>query len=242
MIAHRHRRSPSALGRTFAVGALVLSAAAACAACASRALVALPSIGSDWVDAFTAKASSTDGVTVEARTRGWPGPSLELGERATPMFVRVENGGQRPLELSRASFELVTGTAHFRAIPPEQIGAARADLRRKELATGVLDPGESRSGFVYFEPVIGDWGFVHLRASLVDASTDALVRDARRPLQLGAPGELHARLRQSPAGAVGRGHPLPRLPASAPLSVRLALLAAGRAAPAALTSPIDRSR
>ena len=182
MVPKRHQRSPRVLERT--LGALVLSAA--CAACASRALVALPSLGSAWVDPFTAKASTPDGVTVEARTRGWPGPPLELGESATPMFVRVENRGEIPLALSRESFELVTGTAHFRALPSDQVrGAQDANLRRRELATGVLDPGESRAGFVYFEPVIGDWGFVHLRASLVDAEANALVATLDVPFSSG---------------------------------------------------------
>lgn len=181
MLPKRHQRSPRALER--ALGALVLSAA--CAACASRALVALPSLGSEWVDPFTARASTPDGVTVEARTRGWPGPPLELGENATPVFVRVENRGQIPLELSRASFELVTGTAQFRALPSDQVGGAHVDVRRRELRAGVLDPGESRAGFVYFEPVIGKWGFVHLRASMVDAETDALVATLDVPFSSG---------------------------------------------------------
>lgn len=182
MIPKRHRRAPRALERM--LGALVLSAA--CAGCASRALVALPSLGSEWIDPFTAKASTPDGVTVEARTRGWPGSPLELGENATPVFVRVENHGKIPLELSRASFELVTGTAQFRALPSDQVGGAHAaNLRRRELRAGVLDPGESRAGFVYFEPVIGDWGFVHLRASLVDAEADALVATLDVPFSSG---------------------------------------------------------
>ncbi len=182
MFSKQHQRSQHMLER--ALGALVLSAA--CAGCASSALVALPSLGSEWVDPFTAKASTTDGVTVEARTRGWPGAPLALGETATPVFVRVENRGDIPLELSRASFELVTGTARFRALPSDQAGGAHADdLRRRELATGVLDPGKSRTGFVYFEPVIGDWGFVHLRVSLVDAGTDALVTTLDVPFSSG---------------------------------------------------------
>ena len=49
----------------------------------------------------------------------------------------------------------------------------------------MLDPGESRAGFVYFEPVIGKWGFVHLRASLVDAETNALVATLDVPFSSG---------------------------------------------------------
>ncbi|MBX3206296.1 MAG: hypothetical protein KF764_14585 [Labilithrix sp.] len=173
-------RRPRATG-ALAIGALTL----ACAACAPRALVALPSIASSWVDPFAAKATSTDGVTVEARTAGWPGPALDLGESATPLFVRVTNGGRVPLGVSRAGFELVTGTARFRSVPPDAIAGARADLRRRELRTGTLEPGESQAGFVYFEPVLGDWGFVHLRASLVDASTEALLGSLDVPFSSG---------------------------------------------------------
>ena len=106
---------------------------------------------------------SQGGVTVEASTDERRFAWLGLGERAALVLVRVANGGDVPLDVSRATFELVAGTARFGAIPPDQI-APRADLRRRELRSGALEPGKSRSGIVYFEPVVGDWG-QKLRAS-----------------------------------------------------------------------------
>lgn len=155
------------------------------AACAPRALVALPSTSSRWVDAFTARASTASGVTVEARTDGWPGPSLDLGDRGTPILIRIENGGTVPLRVARDTFELVTGTTRFRALPPDKVGSPQSDLRGRELRPGPLNPGESEAGFVYFESTQGDWGFLHLRASLVDERSDALLGTLDVPFSSG---------------------------------------------------------
>ncbi|MBX3210497.1 MAG: hypothetical protein KF850_00535 [Labilithrix sp.] len=188
MSAARSARSSSTRSSSRARLVLAIAALAAGAlattACARRALVALPSTASAWIDPFTARATSQGGVTVEASTDERRFAWLGLGERATPVLVRVANGGDVPLDVSRATFELVAGTARFGAIPPDQI-APRADLRRRELRSGALEPGKSRSGIVYFEPVVGDWGFVKLRASLVDASSAALVGSVDVPFSSG---------------------------------------------------------
>jgi hypothetical protein len=172
-------------------------------ACGPRVLVALPSTASHFVDDFTARATTESGVTVEARTRDFPGPPLMLGSLATPVHVRVENNGKIPLRLSRDDFQLVSGTAEFRALPPDQIGTPRADLNRRELRPGWLGPGEERVGFVYFEPVIGDWGFIHLRTMLVDASTEALLDSVDVPFSSGYLVKCtleHADRQESPSG------------------------------------------
>ncbi|MBX3258218.1 MAG: hypothetical protein KIS78_20655 [Labilithrix sp.] len=170
--------------RAHAVAALAACAIAA-TACARRALVALPSTASAWVDPFTARTTSQRGVTVEASTDARRLARLDLGGRATPVLVRVANGGDVPLDVSRASFELVAGTARFGSIPPDRFAGARPDLHRRELRSGALEPGESREGVVYFEPVVGDWGFVNLRASLVDASSAALLGTIDVPFSSG---------------------------------------------------------
>jgi hypothetical protein len=167
------------------ISSCLVIVALAAAACAPRALVALPSTAAEWIDDFSARATTSRGVTVEARTRGWPGDPLDLDKHATPIFVRIENGGSVPLRLSRDSFELVAGTATFRTLPPDQIGAARADLRRRELRQETLGPGESDSGFLYFEPVEGKWGFPTLRTLLVDASSGALLDSVDVPFSSG---------------------------------------------------------
>lgn len=141
----------------------------ACSGCAPRALVALPSNASRWID-DSAAAATKSRVTVEARTRGWAGTPPPVDERATPVFVRISNGGSVPLRLSPDAFALVAGTRSFRTLAPDALGA-----RRAALPTTTLAPGASASGFLYFEPVIGRWGFVDLRTSLVDAASGALL-------------------------------------------------------------------
>jgi hypothetical protein len=167
------------------IGALLVISCAT-VACGQRVLVALPSTASDWVDDYAARTTTTSGVTVEARTRGFDGAPLELGRLATPVHVRIENAGKVPLRVSRDDFQLVSGTAEFRPLPPDQIGGTpRADLWQRELRPGTLEPGHWREGFVYFEPVIGDWGFIHLRTMLVAASSQALLDSVDVPFSSG---------------------------------------------------------
>src|SRR4051794_35142590 len=101
LIAMHHPRSLLCAG-------VLATACVLAPACAPRAIVALPSTASTWVDDYTARAKTTTGVTVEARTRGWAGgPPLALGTLATPVFVRIANDGFVPLRVSRDDFELV---------------------------------------------------------------------------------------------------------------------------------------
>lgn len=138
------------------------------AGCAPNALVALPSERAQWMDDYAAAATSAD-VTVEARTDDFAGAPLDLGGRATPVHVRLRNGGRAPLRVARESFELVGGYGQrFRTIAPERIAEGRADLGRRALAASTLAPGEAVAGFLYFEPVRGAWPFLHLRAALID--------------------------------------------------------------------------
>lgn len=165
-------------------------------------LVAMPSTAATWLSDSKSRATTTSGVTVEAQTRGFPGPPLALGSSATPLHVRIENNGHVPLKVSRDSFELVAGTASFRALPPDQIGA-RADLRRRELHPGTLDPGESEAGFVYFEPVEGHWPFLHLRTLLVSATNEELLDSIDVPFGSGHIVDCtleHAALTEAPTG------------------------------------------
>jgi hypothetical protein len=186
MLLWRHRHTQTrgdATGRTIVSGAFLALFTAT--ACAPPALVALPSTSSHWIDAFSAKSTNVEGVTVTARTRGWSGPPLDTGGAATPILVHIDNRSGGPLRIARDSFELVAGTRRFRALPPDRIGAAPADLQRRELASRTLGPGESESGFIYFEPVEGRWGFLRLRTSLIDASSNRLLDTVDVPFSSG---------------------------------------------------------
>jgi hypothetical protein len=110
---------------------------------------------------------------------------MSLGRAATPVYLRVENEGRVPLRVSRDDFELVAGSASFRALAPEQVAPGRADVRLRELRAEELAPAEVTAGFVYFEPVAGDWGFLHLRAMLVDARSGELAETLDVPFGAG---------------------------------------------------------
>ena len=170
--------------RSFALVGAILASAIAVSSC-TPAIVALPSTKATWLDDFTSRASTSSGVTVLARTKNFSGPPVLVGKLATPIEVRIDNRSTTPLKVTRDSFELVAGTATFRALPPDQVGIPRADLKRRELSPITLEPGESETGLLYFEPVEGRWPFLRLRTLLVDASTDALVDSVDVPFGTG---------------------------------------------------------
>lgn len=164
------------------LGAFTVALGAALGGCAPNALVALPSSAARWIDDTTAAATKA-GVTVEARTSDFPGaPALDLGGRATPLFVLVDNAGTVPLRVSRSAFALVSGTARFQTVAPEM---ARPPSGARALPMVELAPGASVSGFLFFEPVVGDWGFVNLRATLTDAANEVTLETIDVPFMSG---------------------------------------------------------
>lgn len=150
---------------------LVLGCLVATAGCRSTMLVALPSNDAEWLSDFAAKATEPEHeVSIEAHLHAWQGEPRDLEGRATPVLVRIENHGSTPVQIVKASFELMSGTSSFRTLAPERIVDRPAPLAAEELRDAVLGPGESRSGFLYFPRMTGYRGFVHLRAALLDTS------------------------------------------------------------------------
>ena len=174
--ARRQRHAPL-VAFAACLGALV--------GCTGSAIVALPSRAATVIDDFASRASDRH-VAVEARTRGWAGPPLDLAGRATALLIAVQNVGDAPLRISRDSFRLVAGWGgEFRPVLPDQIPTANRGLPARELRSTTLAPGEETSGFVYFEPVVGRWGFLHLRTTEVDADTGAVVGSLDVPFGTG---------------------------------------------------------
>ena len=91
--------------------------------------------------------TSRNGVTLVARTDVWQGDA-ELYERAIPLLVTVENKRDEPISVQHRNFQLFSdrGVAYW-TMRPDVSGA----MARAALPQGVLEPGGSASGFVYFE-------------------------------------------------------------------------------------------
>ncbi len=162
-----------------------LAALTALAGCRRAALVALPSKDAHVVADFAAKTIEHR-VKIEAHLHAWRGEPRDLEDRATTVLVRLENQGDVAIEISRTAFELVTGTARFFTVAPEQITEQSAPLVEAQLPEGsVLAPGESTSGYLYFPRIEGSWGFVHLRTHLFAEPSRALLGSIDLPFGTG---------------------------------------------------------
>lgn len=99
-----------------------------------------------------------------------------------PVLVTVSNQGDRPLRLERTDFLLVprvemaadAGAAPAAAgapLPP--VAPANGRERAVALPEGVLGPGESARGYIYFPA--GPIGPAELRLRLIDAGSGAVL-------------------------------------------------------------------
>lgn len=70
-------------------------------------------------DANAAKAS-TDGIVLVADGTAWKGTPKNLERSFTPVYIQVENRGNRPLRIEYGAFSLVGTVSRFRyaALPP----------------------------------------------------------------------------------------------------------------------------
>jgi len=152
---------------------LVLGCLLGLAGCRRTVLLALPSKDAEWLSDFAARATEHQ-VSIEAHLQAWQGEPHDLARRATPVLVRVANSGKTPVRISRGSFELVSGTARFRTLAPEQLAGSASRIVTEALPESTLGPDESASGFVYFPRIEGTWGFMRLRTTLVDESQAVL--------------------------------------------------------------------
>lgn len=148
---------------------MLIGLLAALAGCRRQTLVALPSKDARVVADFAARTLEHQ-VSIEAHLHAWRGEPRGLEDRATTVLVRLENHGNVPIQVSRSAFELVSGTARWATVAPEQVAEQPAPLVAEQLPESTLDPGESAYGFLYFPNIAGSWGFMHLRTLLFDTS------------------------------------------------------------------------
>ncbi|WP_223765306.1 hypothetical protein [Corallococcus sp. AS-1-6] len=99
------------------VGALGLMLMAGCAA--ETKLRPVPEAGV-LQGGKSSAITEADGVRLTADGSAWQGSPSDLERRVTPVYVRLENQGQRPLRLEYKDFALVGQESRFRysALPP----------------------------------------------------------------------------------------------------------------------------
>ncbi|MCP3140034.1 hypothetical protein [Pyxidicoccus xibeiensis] len=101
-------------------------------------------------DAATAAAA---GVELVADGAAWKGSPGNLERSLTPVFVKLDNRGSRPLRLQYEDFALVGGESRFRyaALPPFSLGTGNASREQGIGGSGrtSLHPGFSSGMWPY---------------------------------------------------------------------------------------------
>jgi hypothetical protein len=87
------------------------------------------------------------------------------------VFVAVENRSAAPISISRDDFHLVTAGSILGALAPDRVAPQFATVVAEELRFGDLPAGGRRNGFLYFGPVVGWYGYVNFRVTVVNAAT-----------------------------------------------------------------------
>ncbi len=123
------------------LGALALSLVAGCAA--ETKLRPTPEAGVLQGNKSSA-ITEQQGVRLTADGSAWRGSPSDLERRVTPVYVRLENQGQRPLRLQYEDFALVGQESRFRysALPP--LSLRRATSSRDAEAPASIRPAAHR--------------------------------------------------------------------------------------------------
>jgi hypothetical protein len=143
------------------VGALGLMLMAGCAA--ETKLRPLPEAGI-LQGGKSSAITERDGVRLTADGSAWRGAPSNLERRVTPVFVRLENHGDRPLRLQYKDFALVGQDSRFRysALPPLSLRRASSSRDTEEPASirPVMYPrgGVWVGGGYGYRPWRGGWG------------------------------------------------------------------------------------
>lgn len=132
------------------VGALGLMLMAGCAA--ETKLRPMPEAGVLQDKKNSAAITEQEGVRLTADGSAWRGFPSDLERRITPVYVRLENQGQRPLRIQYKDFSLVGQESRFRysALPPMSL--QRATSSRDTEAPATISPAQvtlGRGGYAY---------------------------------------------------------------------------------------------
>ncbi|WP_223641336.1 hypothetical protein [Corallococcus sp. EGB] len=128
------------------LGALALSLIAGCAA--QTTLRPTPTEGvlqGNRGSAITEQA----GVRLTADASAWRGSPSDLERRLTPVYVRVENQGDRPLRLQYRDFALVGQESRFRYSALSPLAIRRATSSRETQAPATISPAVAPRGRVW---------------------------------------------------------------------------------------------
>jgi hypothetical protein len=177
--------------------ALALAIAVSSGACSSAAeLSPAPGAPAAPVGPGEGTVASEQGVQLEVRSKAWSGDPVTLETEIIPLFVQITNNGKQPLLVRHRGIALIQGGVAYTAIPPQEIddtvrdnyvypdygyywagwSAYRnielptQDMIRQALPEGVLSPGQTIQGFVYFEDLDDDITDVMFSMPLLDTS------------------------------------------------------------------------
>lgn len=152
--------------------------------CSSTSPGLYPAPRADKLSGRRGAAEENDSQTrVVVQTAAWPGDTRLL-ERATPLRVTVENHGGDPLTVSYHDFVLEGHEQTYAALPPVGALPGTPSDEAPPLIDGVLEPGDSASGWIYFERVDDDEHEVELRAHLDSAKSRMEVVNVSIPLMV----------------------------------------------------------
>ncbi|NOK39646.1 hypothetical protein HMI49_41430, partial [Corallococcus exercitus] len=112
------------------LGALALSLMAGCAA--ETKLRPTPEAGI-LQNGKSSAITEAEGVRLTADGAAWRGSPSDLERRVTPVYVRLENNGQRPLRIKYPDFALVGQESRFRysALPPLSLRQATSSREQE---------------------------------------------------------------------------------------------------------------
>lgn len=136
------------------LGALALSLIAGCAA--ETKLRPTPEAG--VVQGNNSSAiTEQQGVRLTADGAAWRGSPSDLERRLTPIYVHVENQGDRPLRLEYKDFALVGQESRFRYSALSPLTLRRATTSRDTQAPATISPAMAPRGGVWVGPGPGPW-------------------------------------------------------------------------------------
>ncbi|RKH31703.1 hypothetical protein D7Y13_33450 [Corallococcus praedator] len=156
--------------RAHGLGAAALLLVAGCAA--ETKLRPTPEAGV-LVNGKGGAITEQQGVRLVADGSAWRGSPSDLERRLTPVYVRLENQGQRPLKLQYAAFSLIGEESRFRYTALAPLSLQKAMSANDTAPSGVIAPAGHWSVGVgvgvgssyvhgprrgYYPPYYGPWG------------------------------------------------------------------------------------
>jgi hypothetical protein len=157
--------------------------------CSATAPSLQPALRADRLQGLRAAAEETDGETrIIVQATQWPGDA-----QVTPMKVTVIHSGGDPLRIAYDDFALQGASRNYAALAPSQIDdsawegyeeLSMQDMLVWAMPEGVVKPGSSISGYLYFERIDDEELDVQFRAHLEAADSGMEVVNVSIPFMV----------------------------------------------------------